>query len=490
MINKSSRSREEEELRAQLDALLKEAPVSEGSIAEEETLPQKETLSQEEILQKEEKPQQEKTLQQEETLPQEFPEQETPVPAGSKQTADEARESSGEQEPEKKDQPGKKARNPMNLLYDFIMIAGVVMLLGGGIYVVRKHMIEKKSSELYTSLENEFVTSYNTEDMNEMDMLASGWVWSSAAGSADGASSGTVWYRKVKVDLEGLKAINSDVAGWLFFENEQISYPVMFSGDDTYLYADLNKSYSTPGSLFLQGDNTPDFEDSLSVIYGHNMRNGTMFGRLKQYREDESYYQDHQYFQIFVGDKVYRYRVFAYFRIQETEVDMVNVHFTDQVDPDLLDTVYQEKMEEWEKQQTAKAEREQKLKEREEAEKKRQEDAIEAAKHFGISVEDYLAQHPLEEWEEPEEVEEMDTEWMSQEYIHTDYTFQEYLDQISERNMIETDIEVTTEDKIVELFTCSTHGDGKRFIIYGVRVDEHDFSQVEAEEEAVEFLDR
>ena len=60
---------------------------------------------------------------------------------------------------------------------------------------------------------------------------------------------------------------------------DSISYPVLYSGDDeTYLRSDIYGNYHIAGCIFLEGMNQPDFSDYHSIIYGHNMRNTTMFG--------------------------------------------------------------------------------------------------------------------------------------------------------------------------------------------------------------------
>ena len=121
------------------------------------------------------------------------------------------------------------------------------------------------------------------------------------------------WYEMISVDLASLQEQNSDVKGWIYFENEDISYPILYSGDDdTYLRRTLDQKPATAGSIFLEGMNNPDFEDSHTLIYGHNMRNLSMFGKLKYYKEDPDYYMDHMYFQILKGNVTYRYQIFAY----------------------------------------------------------------------------------------------------------------------------------------------------------------------------------
>lgn len=126
------------------------------------------------------------------------------------------------------------------------------------------------------------------------------------------------WDEMFSVDFEGLRRENKEVAGWIFFENEEISYPVMYSGDnDKYLRTTLDGSNLQSGSIFIEGNNNPTFEDANTLIYGHNMKNLSMFGRLRYYREDDAYYKDHSYFQILVDGKKYRYQIFAYETVHE-----------------------------------------------------------------------------------------------------------------------------------------------------------------------------
>ncbi len=134
------------------------------------------------------------------------------------------------------------------------------------------------------------------------------------------------WEEMFSVDFEGLKSENEEVAGWIFFENEKISYPIMYSGDnDKYLRTTLDGSNLQSGSIFVEGNNNPTFEDANTLVYGHNMKNLSMFGRLRYYREDEEYYKDHSYFQILVEGKKYRYQIFAYETVHETS-DLLHIY--------------------------------------------------------------------------------------------------------------------------------------------------------------------
>lgn len=121
------------------------------------------------------------------------------------------------------------------------------------------------------------------------------------------------WYELATVDVKGLQEKNPDVCGYIMFENEDISYPVLHASDnDYYLHRTIEKTEAKAGSIFVDCGNTSDFEDAHTIIYGHNMKNLSMFGRLRYYRTDKDYYDDHQYFQLFVDGAVYRYQIYAY----------------------------------------------------------------------------------------------------------------------------------------------------------------------------------
>lgn len=128
------------------------------------------------------------------------------------------------------------------------------------------------------------------------------------------------WQEQVMVDLPTIASKYPDVKGWLFFENDDISYPIMYSGEDElYLRTTFDGKYAKAGSIFLEGANSVDFSDSHTILYGHNMRNRSMFGGLKDYYIQPNYYDYHEYFQIITFDAngnvvKNRYKVFAYYK--------------------------------------------------------------------------------------------------------------------------------------------------------------------------------
>mgnify|MGYP000217125079 FL=1 len=78
------------------------------------------------------------------------------------------------------------------------------------------------------------------------------------------------WYTDVDVKLEELQQVNADIIGWIRFDNlEQLSYPVLYSGDDEkYLRTDIYGNQTIAGCIFMEGMNTPDFQDYHTILYG------------------------------------------------------------------------------------------------------------------------------------------------------------------------------------------------------------------------------
>ncbi|MCD8103971.1 MAG: class B sortase, partial [Lachnospiraceae bacterium] len=113
------------------------------------------------------------------------------------------------------------------------------------------------------------------------------------------------------IDFESLKEVNSDIVGWLKIRALDLSYPVVQGEDnDYYLHRSFEQEYLFAGCLFVHYENNSDFTDQNTIIYGHNMKNGSMFGSLKQLRNEEVYNKS-KYFWIFTETVIYQYRIFS-----------------------------------------------------------------------------------------------------------------------------------------------------------------------------------
>ena len=93
--------------------------------------------------------------------------------------------------------------------------------------------------------------------------------------------------------FQELQQINPDVIGWLTVYDTHIDYPVL-QGDDNleYVNKDVYGNFSLPGSIYLATENSRDFSDGYSLIYGHHMDNGAMFGDIDKFA-DPAFFQAH-----------------------------------------------------------------------------------------------------------------------------------------------------------------------------------------------------
>ena len=124
---------------------------------------------------------------------------------------------------------------------------------------------------------------------------------------------------QISQKLKELREKNVDVVAWIAFDELKINYPVMQAEDNYYyLTHTFSGAENKAGSVFLDAGDTPDFMDYHSLMYGHNMKNGSMFGRLKKYYEEE-FYQGNQFFTIYVEDQAYRYEIFSVHTVPETD---------------------------------------------------------------------------------------------------------------------------------------------------------------------------
>lgn len=123
-----------------------------------------------------------------------------------------------------------------------------------------------------------------------------------------------------KVDFEKLRSLNSEAVAWIRFdEPSKINYPVVQGPDNAkYLNTTFEGQRNGAGALFVDADNTSDFSDRNTFIYGHNMKNGSMFGQLRKYKT-KSFCEENPYFYIYTPDGMEsKYQVFAACIVEDT----------------------------------------------------------------------------------------------------------------------------------------------------------------------------
>ena len=193
-----------------------------------------------------------------------------------------------------------------------MLSAGIALSVISALALTFSYVRYRQARELYSAARRAYVRS--AVKISEQPDASGSPDDAKAAGLTDEELVGGIpWYELASVDVNSLREEYPDTVGWIYFENEDISYPVMYSGDNKkYLHTSYTGEHSSAGALFLDGGSQTDLSDPYSIIYGHNMRDLSMFGKLKYYRTDGEYYDSHRFFQIFDGEHIYRYKIFAY----------------------------------------------------------------------------------------------------------------------------------------------------------------------------------
>ncbi len=179
------------------------------------------------------------------------------------------------------------------IIRTIVIVLCLIVIVYEGIMLYRDQMEYKEASDEYDNIESTVVTyEPYSEDENEL-----------------------IEYPILNIDFAKLEEINSDFVAWLYFPCLDISYPIVKENEiDEYLYLTFDKNKNKAGCIFEDILSDPEFCGYHDIIFGHNMKDKSMFGKLKQlYQEgNEQLLIDDPYIYIYTCDHVYQYKVFAY----------------------------------------------------------------------------------------------------------------------------------------------------------------------------------
>ena len=110
------------------------------------------------------------------------------------------------------------------------------------------------------------------------------------------------------IDFEELRKINPDIVGWIRIEGTVIDYPIVQTdNNETYLDTDFEGKKSVAGAIYLDYESEPDFSGRHNIIYGHHMKNGTMFKDIIKFK-DEAFFREHQDIFVYTPEREYHLR--------------------------------------------------------------------------------------------------------------------------------------------------------------------------------------
>lgn len=103
-------------------------------------------------------------------------------------------------------------------------------------------------------------------------------------------------------DFNELHAVNEDIIAWVNIPGTKIDYPIVFDGTDDYLHQNLDKEYSYSGTPYIDKEAENPMKDAVNIIYGHHMKNGTLFSDIDKYN-DPSYFETHKDINIYTENE-------------------------------------------------------------------------------------------------------------------------------------------------------------------------------------------
>lgn len=137
------------------------------------------------------------------------------------------------------------------------------------------------------------------------------------------SESGTVTVEN-PIDFTALQAQNPDICGWISIPGTNVDYPILQSGankkEDYYLDHTPELKSAQKGSIYIQQINNKSFTDKNTLIYGHNMLNGSMFGTLKYYRKTPGFFDQNSVMYIYTPNKVLTYNIYSAFMYDDRHI--------------------------------------------------------------------------------------------------------------------------------------------------------------------------
>ena len=184
-------------------------------------------------------------------------------------------------------------KNKTNIPIIILMIFFIILLFFSGTKIVIWYMNNQNNKKISDEI-SKFITLDETKEDNE---------------------------EKYVIDFEKLKEKNSDVVAWLKVNGTNIETTVVkTTNNDYYLTHNFNKEYNSAGWIFADYKNKVDGTDKNLVIYGHNMRDNSMFGSLKWVINEDWYNnEDNKYITLVTENETQIYEVFSVYQIEEED---------------------------------------------------------------------------------------------------------------------------------------------------------------------------
>lgn len=165
-----------------------------------------------------------------------------------------------------------------------LLIVCILILLGGGVYLYMESLQRTEEKDMYEELQEEVKTEEPQEEKPDV----------------------------IPIDFAKLKKKNPDIYAWIRIEDTNIDYPIVQheTDDSYYLNHTIEGKAGYPGSIYTERVNAKDFSDFNTVVYGHDMKDGSMFKHLHKF-ENEKFFKKHDTIHVYTETEHKIYKIFA-----------------------------------------------------------------------------------------------------------------------------------------------------------------------------------
>jgi len=195
----------------------------------------------------------------------------------------------------------KKSKGSGNALLVAVIIILAAGILFSGWKLISIYLAYKEAADEFASMAEEFTTRRDAASSERESSPSASLPVPESSTGAEADAEPEIIFQTVDlecgytVNFEAMWETNHDVAAWISSDGTAIDYPVMHGAtNDTYIHTNWKGSYSVAGSIFTNYLCSGYLHEPNTIIYGHNMKDGSMFHSIKSYAS-QSYYENHPY---------------------------------------------------------------------------------------------------------------------------------------------------------------------------------------------------
>lgn len=155
------------------------------------------------------------------------------------------------------------------------------------------------------------ILTYKEFDTQQKELVETYTTYQEPTSSEEKDEQPSVVIPDIGVDFDALQKVNPDIIGWIYIPGTKTNNPILLGEDNNeYLHTNYKKAYQYMGSIFAHYETSPLLDDAYTVLFGHNMRSGRMFGDLSNY-SSKSFREQYPYVYLYTPQKNIRFTIFA-----------------------------------------------------------------------------------------------------------------------------------------------------------------------------------